>query len=140
MSCEGCFKIQAQSCTGKLRLVLGLEANLNLVVYIEDKFGKVYKQGITTDAEGSVFIDTTNFPKGFTNPYAGDMKITFKVKEDDCALFEFADPCDSEQSYTCLIIRPTEIINTNNGGFLQVENSTPGSGYLDQEGGGRFIV
>lgn len=140
MSCKGCLKIIAQSCASKLRLVLKLEKNKNLVVYIEDKFGKVYKQGVTTDAEGSVFIDMSQFPEGFINPYSGDMNITFKEKEDDCALFEFADPCDSEENFTCITIRPTEIINTNPNGFLQVENSTPGDGYIDQEDGGRFIV
>lgn len=141
MSCSGCLNIIAQSCTDKLRLVLKLEPNKKLVVYIRDKFEtSIYKQGVTTDAEGTVFIDTTKFPKGFFNPHAGDMELTFKEKDDNCALYQFAGPCDSEQLYTCITIRPKEIINTNASGFLQVENSSPGNGYLEQENGGRFIV
>lgn len=138
MSCQKCLEmVSAAACEGKLRLFLKLQASFSCVVYITDKFNSVYKQGIKTDTEGTVFIDLSLFPPAFFNRYAGDMLIQFKAKDDDCEFLTLTAPCG--EIYSCISLSPTDITNTTpSQGFLQQENSTAGHGYVLQEGGGHI--
>lgn len=56
----------------------GLKPETDYYWILTDKFGHIYSEVATTDAEGGFIITASEFPDGFFNEYAGQMELEIK--------------------------------------------------------------
>jgi hypothetical protein len=77
--CDSIFRItlgvsQASLLASDITVKARLSANTPYWYILTDKFGKIY----TSDADGSILMDMSNFPSGLFNPYAGSFLVQVK--------------------------------------------------------------
>ena len=68
--CE-CLKTQLPTCVENIIIPINL-ADVQILVYILDKFNNEYIYATYSDQDGYITIDTSLFPMGMFNSYSGD--------------------------------------------------------------------
>lgn len=103
MSCQTCFNVEVPECPSSILLKAGLQANTAYYIWITDKFGEVYKQSCTSDANGSVLLSVSGIPTGTLNRHAGNFIIEARLADSNCEpeLMQFC--CDGvSTNYSCV--------------------------------------
>lgn len=69
-----CFPVEIPNCLPLIGFKIS-EPNVNVIIHILDKFGKVYQVAATSDANSVIVLDTSLLPEKLLNPYAGEFLI-----------------------------------------------------------------
>ena len=82
-TCESCLDITKSACEASYNFKVGLTANTDYFVVLENSKGKEYSATITSDSIGAITIDATapEFPEGMFIPESGI--YTLRVFADD---------------------------------------------------------
>lgn len=91
-----CYEDFISDCIDSFTIDAGLTPETEYKVIIENKFGQLYIEMITTDAEGVLIIDLAQYPEGMFNVYAGNFNIRVVLDCDDQPLV-----FDGKE-YTCI--------------------------------------
>lgn len=83
VTCESCLDITKSACEASYNFKVGLTANTDYFVVLENSKGKEYSATITSDSIGAITIDATapEFPEGMFIPESGI--YTLRVFADD---------------------------------------------------------
>lgn len=91
-----CYEDFISDCIDSFTIDAGLTPETEYKVIIENKFGQLYVESITTDDQGVLVIELDQYPEGMFNVYAGNFNITVRDGCEDVPLtFE-------EKEYTCI--------------------------------------
>lgn len=101
MNCSECLELSFATCN-YLEFDLGLEGDTAYWIWIEDKFGTIYKQPVLTDVDGNFTLNPNDYPDGLFNEYNkftlsisssetvnDNIAFTYGYVEYECVLFSF---------------------------------------------------
>lgn len=74
MGCELCYDLQYVIANSYL-IPAGLSPNTNYYLWVYKPNSQVYSYQITTDSNGDIIIEASQFPTGFFNQYGGDYQV-----------------------------------------------------------------
>lgn len=116
-ACDPCYVYVLPACpisTDVFSLHAGLTPLTEFHWYIEDKFGKVWHDTATTDADGDIEIPLTGFPAGYFTQYSGPFLIYIKLTEEDeeAAALTFGTGYTVAE-YQCIILTFQEVETGN---------------------------
>ena len=69
LSCDYCYTLQLPY-EPVIYVVAGLTPATNVYLFVTDKFGNQYTDLVTIQIDGSIPIDTANYPAGMFNPFS----------------------------------------------------------------------
>lgn len=91
-----CYEDFISDCIDSFTIDAGLTPDTEYKVIIENKFGQLYVEDITTDDQGVLTIDLSLYPEGMFNVYAGNFNIRVELDcEEQPLIFD-------EKEYTCI--------------------------------------
>lgn len=102
MSCESCYEYEYNDCSALL-LDVSLTPATAYYIFIKDKHGDVRSYQETSDGNGDLTIDTTNFPDTFFNKY-NSYEVWVSTSSDGQTRSSFTI---SGTAYTCYLITLT---------------------------------
>ena len=102
MSCQQCYALSFQIAESYL-IPAGLNPNTNYYLWLYKPNSNPYSYQVATDLNGSLTIQSSEFPQGFFNQYGGDyqlnvstdaqgqdlVRVYFSVIPYDCVLLIF---------------------------------------------------
>jgi len=113
-TCTDCTPYQVPGCSAAIGVVFEEEFASSVLYYIlTDKFGKQYYGNVSVGLDGTSLFDSTLFPDGFFNPYAGSMTVQWYNDE------MHSDPIESGCS--CMVL---EMIESNYTGEFYIDCAT----------------
>lgn len=95
--CPECYAVTLKQCSGEIQLIAGLTPLTDYLVLIETAFGKHYAVEYTSDADGSIVIDLSDYPNGLFNTQDN---FTLTVVTELNSSAETLTICEIE--YTCV--------------------------------------
>lgn len=105
--CDSCYVTSIAWCTDP-HFITGLQHAHPYRVYIENHFGQVYYQNVTTDSDGNFTLDISLFPDEFFNPSSGNFILTVKTLQGDDT-----DIVYGYQGYPCIVFDVYQETATN---------------------------
>lgn len=98
--CDECKAVEICSCEDFcIAPDGGITAATDYVVTVTDKFGIKYVKTINTGGYATICIDTSDFPEGFFNPYAGMMIVEIQETDETPVQVVYGSI-----SYTCIAL------------------------------------
>ena len=88
-NCGGVYYQSLPACADGFTVALGLTPDEDYWWIMEDKFGHIYSDVVTTDSEGAFIISADEFPDGFFNEFAGQMVLEVKGNPYYCEAVTF---------------------------------------------------
>lgn len=70
-TCDSCYQIFFSYCPSSLTFHTSFSMVESLYVWLQDKFGNVYMQPLTTNVDGTFTLDMSQYPNGMFNYNAG---------------------------------------------------------------------
>ena len=122
-NCDECFELSVAYCPDQLiNISAGLTPAASLYLWIRDKFGNLWYDTITVNADGSFDIDTDNFTTGMFTPTFGALDIflstddkganivpmTFNLIADNCLILSVGEPVYLTDDTGCIILTDDE--------------------------------
>lgn len=116
--CSECYEHSVSYCPSEINISAGLTPAATLYLWIRDKFGKIWDDIITVEADGSFDINMSNFPTGMFTPSFGSLDIfltsdaqgqtvvpvTFNATEYNCIMLSVSEPVYLTDDTDCVLL------------------------------------
>jgi hypothetical protein len=104
-NCNACFSYSATDCESPINFPSGLAPLTNLYLLVVDKFSHQYRDVIVVQNDSSIDIDTTQFPEGLFNAYAGSLEVSLSTDQAGNDLVQFKpNTLNPSKLYDCLLL------------------------------------
>jgi hypothetical protein len=126
-NCDVCYNMTVAYCPQSININAGQTPSAQIFLWIRDKLSNLYRELITVNGDGSIYIPLANFPTGMFTPEFGGVNIFITSDVDGNTILPMGTLYPND-TFNCILlsVNNPDYLTTDDGcEFLTDDNNIP---------------